>query len=71
MAYNRKNLLNKIIEIQKITLEHKDKGSSQKWIYENLIAEKYLISRGTYYNYLGINAKRELNELERAKHETK
>ena len=62
--------MNKIIEIQKITLEHKDKGSTQKWIYKNLIAEKYLISNATYYSYLGTNAKRELNELERAKHET-
>lgn len=71
MAYNRKYLLNRIIDIQKTTLEHKDKEASQKWIYENLIAEKYLISERTYYNYLGTNAKRELNELEKAKHETK
>jgi len=70
MAYNRKNLLNRIIEIQQTTLEHKKKGSTQRWIYENVIEPKYCISQGTYNNYLAINAKKELNDLKRAKHET-
>ena len=70
MAYNRKNLLKRIIDIQKITLEHKQKGSTQIWIYENLIKERYCISEATYNNYLATNAKKELNELGRAKNET-
>lgn len=71
MAYNRKNLLSKIIEIQQTTLEHKKKGSTQKWIYENVIEQKYCICQATYNNYLATNAKKELNDMERAKHETK
>ena len=71
MAYNRKNLLNKIIEIQKTTLEQQAKGVTQKWIYENIIHTTYCISRATYYSYLGTNAKKELNDTERARHETK
>ena len=70
MAYNRKNLLLKIIDIQETTLEMKQRGVSQKWIYENVISKKYNISLSTFNNYLAINAKRELKELERVQAET-
>lgn len=64
MAYNRRNKLKLIIDIQNIVLEYKEKyGSGQEWIYYNKIYPIYRISRATYYTYLGINAKRELSKL--------
>jgi hypothetical protein len=71
MAYSKRNLLSQIIEIQKITLEYKDKGSTQEWIYRNMIYPNYFISMRTFNSYLGTNAKKELNDLERANSETK
>ncbi len=70
MAYNRKNLLLKIIEIQETTILLKNKGVTQKWIFDNVISEKYRICIATFNNYLCTNAKKELKELERAKNET-
>lgn len=63
MAYNRKNMLARIIDIQNITIEHTSRGATQQWVYQNIIFPKYLISIGTYYNYLSRNAKGELKKL--------
>jgi len=67
MAYNKKNLLIKIIEIQNLVLDAKKRGTTQVWIYRNLVASQYHISESTFNNYLAINAKRELDKLESAK----
>lgn len=64
MPYSNENLLRRIVDIQNITLEHKKRGATQKWIYENLIVPHYHISRSTYYNYLSSAAKKLLKELE-------
>ena len=63
MAYNRKNKLKLIIDIQAIYLEHSRKGATGKWIYDNLIRPVYRISERTFYNYLSTNARKELKEL--------
>jgi hypothetical protein len=63
MAYNRHNLLLRIIEIQDITLSEKQRGSSQTWIYENLIRERFHISKSTYDRYLGLPARRQYKQL--------
>lgn len=64
MAYNKKNLLVKIIEIQDIVLrERKRGGISQVYIFENLIKKQYYISYSTFNNYLARNAKKELESL--------
>lgn len=65
MAYNQRNLLLKIIEIQEIVIREKKRGATQKWIFENLIKKPFFISEATFNNYLARNAKRELAELER------
>lgn len=62
MPYNNCNHLRKIIDIQNITLEYKDKGCSQEWIYLKLINPTYRISRGTFYRYLARAAKSELKK---------
>lgn len=64
MGYNRRNILKRIIEVQNITLEHTKRGSTQKWVYENIIYPRFLISIATYNNYLAVNAKAELKKLE-------
>jgi hypothetical protein len=64
MAYNRKNLLKKIIDIQELTLQHTRKGVTQEYVYSHHIYPIYHISRATYYEYLSINAKKELKDLE-------
>lgn len=65
MAYNRRNILKRIVEIQNLTLEHTSRGVTQVWVYEHIIQPRFVISVRTYYNYLNINAKRMLNESEK------
>jgi hypothetical protein len=64
MAYNRHNILKRIVEIQKITLEHTSKGVTQVYVYENIIKPRFFISVSTYYSYLSMNAKKMLNDYE-------
>lgn len=64
MAYNKKNKLKRIIDIQNITLEHQAKGVTNEFIYNNHIKPIYHISRDCFYEYLRTNAKRELKILE-------
>lgn len=63
MASNRCFFLKRVILVQQITLQYKDRGATQKWIYENVIRDQFFISKSTYDNYLAINAKREIKEL--------
>lgn len=65
MAYNKKNLLRRILKIQDLVKEHARHGVSQKWVYENLIAEPYNISYSTFNNYLAYPAGLELKRLNR------
>ena len=62
MSYNNCNHLRMIVDIQNITLEYKDKGCTQEWIYLKLINPTYHISRGTFYKYLASSAKSELKK---------
>ena len=64
MAYNKRFLLKRIVEIQNIVLKEKKKGTFQKKVYEDIIAPRYFISYATFNNYLSRNAKRELKELD-------
>ena len=63
MGYNRRNILKRIIEVQNITLEHTKCGSTQKWVYENIIYPRFLISIATYDNYVAVNARAELEKM--------
>jgi len=64
MAYNRRNFLEGVIEIQDIVIAEKKLGKTQKWIFENLIKKQYHMCGSTFNNYMCINAKRELAKLE-------
>jgi len=63
MAYNSKNHLRKIVEVQEITLNHSKFGVTQEYVYKHYIYPVYHISRSTYYAYLRRNAKRELKKV--------
>jgi 2-phospho-L-lactate guanylyltransferase (CobY/MobA/RfbA family) len=64
MAYNKKNLLVKIIEIQDIVLRERKKGGiSQVYIYNTYVKNQYYISSSTFNNYLARNAKKEMEIL--------
>lgn len=65
MAYNKKNLLKKVIAIQNLVLEGQQKGITQKWIYEHKVRDIYFISYSTFNNFLVMPAKRELELLEK------
>lgn len=66
MAYNRKNKLTLIADVQRITLEQTRRGVTQEWVYVNLIFPTYRISRSCYYNYLGIPATAHLRKIHEA-----
>ena len=63
MAYNRKNHLERIIEIQGVVLLHKRTFTPQSVIYEKYIKDVYHISASTFNAYLAINAKKQLTDL--------
>lgn len=70
MAYNRNNILLRMIDIQEIYIANSKNhrgGCTDKHIYEKLVAPTYRISRKTFYDYLGTNAKKELTDLMAAK----
>lgn len=71
MAYNRKNLLKRIIAIQEMVIAGQKRGVSQKWIYENEVYPLYLLSFATFNNYLATNARLELQQLEKKEAEKK
>ena len=66
MAYNKKNKYKRIIEIQNITLQYQSQGVTKEFIYKHYIYPKFFISRDCFYEYLAINAKRDLKKLEEA-----
>lgn len=63
MAYNRENLLRKIIEIQDIVLLWKQMDIPQRVIYRKYIEKQYHISCSCFDKYLAVNAKQELKAL--------
>lgn len=67
MAYNRRNFLKKVLRIQEITIKYRDDGLYFKNIYHKYIEEQFNISQRTYETYLGINARKQLKELEHTK----
>lgn len=64
MAYTRKNLLKRIIDIQNLYLKKKKDGVTVTHVFENHIYPIYRISRATFYKYLATNAKKELHDME-------
>jgi len=72
MAYNRENLLKRIIKVQNIVLEYKEMDVPYKRIYEKHIEEQFNISYSTFNEYMGMsNVKTELEKLQTEKEKKK
>lgn len=75
MAYNRRNILLRIIDIQNIYKENSKNWEdgpgflSDRHIYNTLIYPKYKISKACFYEYLRTPAEKQLKELEAKKKE--
>jgi hypothetical protein len=73
MAYTLRNKLLRARDIQLIWSEHSKNniggsgGYTDEWIYTNLIFPQYRISRTTFYSYLLIPVKKELEKIEENK----
>jgi hypothetical protein len=64
MSGNKRYFLERVIMIQSIVKEQKRHGKTQKWVFDNIIRINHPMSRSTFNNYMCINAKRELKELD-------
>ena len=67
MAYNRENFLKKVLKVQEIALHHSKQGLFFKEIYHLHIENQYDICKRTFDYYLGINARKQLRELQEKK----
>lgn len=67
MAYNRENFLKKVLKVQEIALHHSKQGLFFKEIYHLHIENQYDICKRTFDSYLGINARKQLRELQENK----
>lgn len=71
MAYNRKNLLLRIIDVQELYKKHsKHHGgsASDRWIHREIVFPKYKISERTFYEWLAEpSPKKQIEDIEAAK----
>lgn len=56
-----------MLKIQEITLEHRKKGLYFKEIFHQYIEKEFNITQRTYETYLGVNAKKQLKDLDQTK----
>lgn len=64
MAYDRENYLKKVLRIQQIAIQHRRQELFFKEIYHKYVEKEFNISKRTFDTYMGINAKKELKELQ-------
>ena len=69
MPYTREYLLRRIIEVQDIVLRNNAKGITQRHTYLTEIEPQYHISYSCFNNWLGIPARRQLEEIRKRKAE--
>lgn len=65
MAYNNRNYLLRVLEVQTLYQQHKTPYSTHVGVYREVIQPKYMISLRTLSNYLEVPAKAKLKELDR------
>lgn len=64
MAYNKRNKLAIILEVQEVYKLHKTEGVSTAFVYRRFIRPRFHISKRTLYTYLETPAAKELKKLE-------
>lgn len=65
MSYTNRNILVKMIRVQDIVLEHKKRGVTQRYVFENIIKEQFVISYSTFNRWLSYPAKQELRKVDK------
>ena len=70
MAYTRRNFLKKVLKVQAIALHHRKQGLFFKEIFHLHIEDQFDICKRTFDSYLGINARKQLRELNENKENT-
>jgi hypothetical protein len=69
MAYTRRKL-NQARKVQNIVKRYgrhgsgNESGHSNEWIYANMVFPQFDISKVTFYNYLSIDVRYELKQIE-------
>lgn len=63
MCYNRRNYLLTVAEVQREAIRARRSGLSYSRLFRDVIRPRYHISRSTFYNYLGVNVRKELRAL--------
>lgn len=62
----RINYLKKVLQVQETHNAAWEEDQTKKFVHRKFIADKFCISYETYLDMLGINARRELKQLEGA-----
>ena len=62
-GFNKINKLKRVIQVQEEYLKYANSGHTTQYIYRTYIYPKFLIGIATFYNYLAIPAKRDLEKL--------
>ena len=63
MAYNRENLLRRMIEMREVVLEHRKHDTPLIKIYEKYIKDRFHISYSTFNEWNGIAPEAQLEKL--------
>lgn len=63
IRYHNRNFYLKVEAMQQEYLSHSNSGRTEIYIYRKYIYPKFFISRATFYNWLAINPRRELDKL--------
>lgn len=63
MSYNRRNYLRIVAEVQAEAIRARESGLPYSRLFRDVISPRYYISRSTFYNYLGVNVRKELRAL--------
>lgn len=61
-SHNR-NFYTKVQAMQAEYMKHRNSGHSEIYVYRKFIYPRFFISRSTFYNWLAINPRKELERL--------
>lgn len=63
-GYNKRNKLLRIQDIQNAFKEEFKQGMVIEWVFQNRIKDRFRVGRNTFYQYLKIDVKKELENLD-------
>jgi hypothetical protein len=65
MSYNQRNKLFRIQDVKNKFNEVYTPGMVVEWVYINHIKKQFRISRATFYEFMKVDVKKELEKLEK------